>query len=169
MAPLAQQTMQTDLERLRAQRDRYALALQSSEDERACDRHARTIARLDDEITALEQALGTLSVEDAPVRPREATVDVDPWGVPVVEHTVELGPDAFDDRAFERRDTTTRWLAIGAGIGVVAIGTVLWLASRPAAKPSAAVPPPGASIVVSSPVPPDPDEQPAREPVISRP
>jgi hypothetical protein len=165
VAPLAQQTIQADLERLRAQRDRYALALQSSEDERACDRHARTISRLDDEIAALEQALGTLSSPDWPVvHARDVGVDVDPWGVPVVDRTVELGPDAFDDGAFARRGANARLLAIGVSVGAIAIGAVLWLASRPSAKPVPPAPAPTASIVVSSPVPPDPDEQPPRNP-----
>jgi len=156
MAPLAQQMMQADLERLRAQRDRYALALQSSEDERAIDRHARTIARLDEEILATEQALGTLAVAAPP--------QLDPWGVPMVESTVELGPSAFDDGAFVREAAAARTRKVGmaVGIAVVGVAAALWIGSRPAAKPTAPVAAPAASVVVSSPVPPDPDDAPAR-------
>jgi hypothetical protein len=159
MAPLAQQMMHADLERLRAQRDRYALALQSSEDERAIDRHVRTIARLDEEILATEQALGTLQTVAAPP-PR------DPWGVPIVDATVELGPETFDDGVYARQAAAarTRMLGVAVGLVVVAVGAVLWLGSRPTAKPTVTVPAPGASVTVSSPVPPDPDDAPAPTP-----
>jgi hypothetical protein len=159
MAPLAQQTMQADLERLRAQRDRYALALQSSEDERAIDRHARTIARLDEEILATEQALCALSIE----APRPA---LDPWGVPVVTSTVELPPDAFDDGAYARQAAAARMRVVGVGVGVAVVvcAVALWLGMRPAPKPTVPPPAPAASIVVSSPVPPDPDDAPSRSP-----
>jgi hypothetical protein len=159
MAPLAQQMMQSDLERLRAQRDRYALALQSSEDERAIDRHARTIARLDEEILATEQALGQLATVEPPQRR-------DPWGIPVVEVTVELGPDAFDDGMYARQAAAarTRMLGMAVGVAVLGLGAALWLGMRPAPKPTTPVVAPAASVVVSSPVPPDPDDAPARTP-----
>jgi hypothetical protein len=158
MAPLAQQVMLSDLERLRAQRDRYALALQSSTDERAIDRHARTIARLDEEILATEQALGALAIEAPP--------PIDPWGVPVVEHTREIAPEFFDDGAFERQAAATRVKVVGVSVAVVAavLVAVVWLGSRPTTKAVAPTPAPTASIVVSSPVPPDPDDAPARAP-----
>ena len=157
MAPLAQQMMQADLERLRAQRDRYALALQSSEDERAIDRHARTISRLDEEILATEQALGTLSIVVAEP-PR------DPWGVPMVDATVELGPETFDDGVYARQAAAARTRTVGLVVGIALVGFVaaLWVGTRPTAKATLPVAAPAASIVVSSPVPPDPDDAPAR-------
>ncbi len=159
MAPLARQVMLSDLERLRAQRDRYALALQSSEDERAIDRHARTIARLDEEILATEQALGALAVEAPP--------PMDPWGVPIVEHTREIAPEVFDDGVFAQQAAAARVKLVGVSVAVVAavLVAVVWLGSRPApAKAVAPAPAPATSIVVSSPVPPDPDDAPARAP-----
>lgn len=159
MAPLARQVMMSDLERLRAQRDRYALALQSSTDERAIDRHARTIARLDEEILATEQALGALAIEAPP--------PIDPWGVPIVEHTREIEPEVFDDGAFARQAAAARAKLVGISVAVVAavLVGVLWLGSRPAeTKAVVPAPAPAASIVVSSPVPPDPDDTPARAP-----
>jgi hypothetical protein len=157
MTPLAQQSMQADLERLRAQRDRYALALQSSEDERAIDRHARTITRLDEEILATEQALGTLQTVAAPQRR-------DPWGMPVVDATVELAPEAFDDGVYARQASAahTRKVGMVVGLAVAGVGAALWLGLRPAPKPIVPVTAPAASVVVSSPVPPDPDDAPSR-------
>lgn len=160
MAPLAQQTMESDLARLRAQRERYVLALSSSSDDRAQLRHVRTIERLDEEIAALEEALLTLSAE-VPVTPRPR----DPFGVPVVERTVELDPDAFDDNVFAAQAAATRTRNVAIGVGAVVIGglLVVWALARPT-PPPAPTPAPATtpSVVVSSPVPPDPDDAPAK-------
>lgn len=151
MTPLAQRTIEEDLERLERQRTGYALAFASSHDDRTRARHERTLSRLDDEIAATQQALVAMAA--TPRRPELGHNG----GVPIVEHTTELEPAEYDELTVQPR----RWLAPAIAAAAVVLGLGLWLALRPDPPPPVPVtqPPP---VVVSSPVPPDSDAPPAR-------
>ncbi len=154
MSPLAQRTIEADLDRLERQRVGYALALASSQDERTRSRHERTLSRLDEEIAALLEALETIAYSP-PTGPR-AQGDV--GGVPIVEHTTEMTAAEYE----ELRPARPKWMLPVAAVAAVGLGVVLallLLPDPPATKPAAPVPAP---VVVSSPVPPDSDDAPAR-------
>ncbi len=61
MSSATQKWMHGSVEQLLAQRERYALAVRSAKTNDARDRHLRTVARLDDEIEGMSEALYSLS------------------------------------------------------------------------------------------------------------
>lgn len=67
------QQLKADMERLSAQRERYALAAAAADNERARERHTRTLARLEEEILGLQEAIdaldGPLKVSTGEFRP----------------------------------------------------------------------------------------------------
>ena len=146
MSPVAQRTIEADLDRLEAQRDGYARALASSTDERVRARHERTLARLDEEIGALTEALEAIAYAPEPRAQPRGHVD----GVPIVEHTTEMEPADFE----ELRPSRPPWLIPVAALAAVTFGALLAWATLPDAPAPAPAPAP-AKVIVSSPVPPD--------------
>lgn len=144
MPATALQSIEADLDRLERQRVGYALALASSQDERTRTRHERTLLRLDEEIAALQGAAAELVGAELATRGTAS-------GVPIVDRTAEFTAEEYDElTATQRR----RWLwpAVGSAV-VVALG-MIWLLSRPAPAPAAPAVAP-ASVIITSPVPPD--------------
>lgn len=146
MSPVAQRTIEADLDRLEAQREGYARALASSTDERVRARHQRTLARLDEEIEALQEALDAIAYAPQTRAPSRGHVD----GVPIVEHTTEMEPADFE----ELRASRPPWLIPVAALAAVTFGALLAWATLPSAPAPAPAPAP-AKVIVSSPVPPD--------------
>jgi hypothetical protein len=64
MSTQTRQHMDHSLRRLMAQRDRYRLALHSAGEPRMRERHGRTLARLDEEILGLREALEAISWDE---------------------------------------------------------------------------------------------------------
>lgn len=67
------QQLKADMERLTVQRERYALAAAAADHDRARERHTRTLARLEEEILGLQEAIdgldGPLKVSTGEFRP----------------------------------------------------------------------------------------------------
>ena len=67
------QQLRADMDRLTAQRERYALAAAAADNDRARERHTRTLARLEEEILGLQEAIdaldGPLKVSTGEFRP----------------------------------------------------------------------------------------------------
>lgn len=126
MSANALQSLESELDRLERQRLGYSLALASSQDERARARHERTLARLDEEITALSEAAQTLADATIAEHARPATVG----DVPVVDRTVELDAETYDELAMRPRSRTAMLLGL-AGAVVIAV-TAAWWWMRPA-------------------------------------
>lgn len=138
-------SIEADLDRLERQRLGYALALASSQDAKTRARHERTLQRLDEEIGALQGA--AVSLADCPVVSEVA------HGVPVVDRTAEFTREEYDE-VVEGSQRRWIWPALAAGLVALVGGTMWWLAQTPEpAKPVPTVAP--ASVIVTSPVPPD--------------
>jgi hypothetical protein len=73
---MTRNSLEDTLAQLAVQRERYALALHSATDARNRERHARTLARLDDEILGLREALDAV---DTPVERTPPTHESSPW------------------------------------------------------------------------------------------
>lgn len=75
MASATRRSIEHAIERLDAQRRRYALAVDTAPSERARDRHRRNVARLDEELAAHRDALHAMvsapdvAIVPAPARP----------------------------------------------------------------------------------------------------
>jgi len=73
MQKSTKQQLKADMNRLTAQHERYALAARAATHDRARQRHTRTLARLEDEILGLQEAIdaldGPLKVSTGEFRP----------------------------------------------------------------------------------------------------
>lgn len=127
MSANALQSLESELDRLERQRLGYALALASSQDERARARHERTLARLDEEIGALSEAAETLA--DATVA--EHARPAPGGGVPLVDRTVELDAETYDELAMQPPRHAAKWIGVGAGVVAVALAAAWWLMGPP--------------------------------------
>jgi hypothetical protein len=157
MNAVAQRTIEADLDRLEKQRLGYAQALASSQDERVRARHERTLARLDEEIAALTEALESIAypTSRASVEPQSRGHH---GGVPILEQTSELTAAEWD----ELRPPRPKWIIPVAALGAVVVGGLLAWATLPDPPAPAKPTPAPAKVIVSSPVPPDSDATPAR-------
>lgn len=127
MSTATQKWMHGSVEQLLAQRERYALAVRSAKTNDARDRHLRTVARLDDEIEGMSEALVSLSRSSdappptAPELRRPSLLESPAADVVLTGPYARLdhGSAASDWRAF------SLWVGVAFVVGFAAIA--LWL------------------------------------------
>lgn len=132
MSSATQKWMHGSVEQLLAQRERYALAVRSAKTNDARDRHLRTVARLDDEIEGMSEALYSLSRtedDDAEAKRVEAPLLRRPTLLEGPAADVVLtGPYARLDDGSHASD----WRALSAWVGVAFVAgfaaIALWMA-----------------------------------------
>ncbi len=111
MSTATQEWIETDLDRLEQQKQRYELALRSATSPAARERHRRNVARLEEEIAGRREALRA-------VAPPPTTIEID---APLVDVTGRFAKLIDRDPALQLRRTIAIAIGVAFLVGFVIV------------------------------------------------